>query len=334
MSEPGYVEMYRSGELERRAVTLECQLRSCRLCPRDCKVDRLRGKLGYCHSGSLPIVSTVCAHHGEEPAISGTEGSGAIFFGNCTMRCVYCQNFQISQNPEAQRGKEMDCKTLAAKMLYLQNDMGCHNINLVTPTHFVPQIVRALIEAVPLGLHIPLVYNTSGYDSVPVLEQLDGIIDVYLPDLRYSSNESAKEFSLTANYVEKARLAIEEMYYQVGDLVMDENEIAVKGLIVRLLVLPNGLAGTEESLRWIEDELSPEVTVSIMSQYLPMHRAEEFAPLSRMITVEEYDTVCAVLDELGMENGWTQDMEAPESYVPDFDRDGHPFVPETQQELP
>lgn len=325
--EPTYIAFYRSGELERRALRLEARLAACDICPRQCGVNRLQGELGYCHSGYLPIVSAVCAHHGEEPAISGTRGSGTIFFGNCNMRCVYCQNYQISQNWRKQKSKEIDCHTLAERMLYLQDELGCHNINFVSPSHFVPQLVRAVLEAVPMGLHVPLVYNSSGYDSVASLKELDGIISIYLPDLRYASNKWAKKFSGAADYVTRAREAIKEMYRQVGDLVVDEYGIAQKGLIVRHLILPNGLAGSEESLSWLVREVSPTVTVSIMSQYMPVHKAPRIPLLSRKITDEEYKAVLRLLDDLGIESGWIQEIGAAEEYLPDFDRQGHPFSP-------
>ena len=323
--EPGYVELYNSGESERRAQALEARLASCDICPRECRVNRLQNEPAYCHSGRLPIVSAVCAHHGEEPAISGTRGSGTIFFGNCNMRCVYCQNHQISQDWKKQKSKEMDCRTLAERMLYLQDELGCHNINFVSPSHFVPQLLRAVAEAVPMGLRVPLVYNTSSYDSVASLKELDGVISIYLPDLRYASDRWAKKFSHAPDYVARARQAIKEMYRQVGDLVMDESGLAQKGLIVRHLILPNGLAGSEESLTWLARELSPRVTVSIMSQYMPVHRASRIPLLSRKITVDEHETVLRLLANLGIENGWVQEMGAAEEYLPDFEREGHPF---------
>ena len=323
--EPGYVALYHSGELERRAQALEARLASCDICPRECGVNRLEDELGYCHSGRLPIVSTVCAHHGEEPAISGTRGSGTVFFGNCNMRCVYCQNYQISQNWKEQKSKEMDCRSLAERMLYLQGKLGCHNINFVSPSHFAPQLVRAVVEAVPGGLRVPLVYNSSGYDSVASLKELDGVISIYLPDLRYASDRWAKKFSDAGDYVARAREAIKEMYRQVGDLVVDESGVAQKGLIVRHLILPNELAGSEESLAWLVREVSPTVTVSIMSQYMPMHRAPRIPLLARRITAKEHGAVLKLLTELGIENGWVQELGAAEEYLPDFEREGHPF---------
>ncbi len=324
--EPGYFTLYQSGELERRAQALEARLALCDICPKECRVNRLQNELGYCHSGRLPIVAAVCAHQGEEPAISGTRGSGTVFFGNCNMRCVYCQNYQISQNWKKQKSKEMDCHTLADRMLYLQNELGCHNINFVSPSHFVPQLLRVVVEAVPMGLRVPLVYNSSGYDSITSLKELDGVISIYLPDLRYASDRSAKKFSHAADYVKRAREAIKEMYRQVGDLVVDESGLAQKGLIVRHLILPNGLAGSKESLTWLVRELSPTVTVSIMSQYKPMHRASRIQLLSRKITIDEYETVLKLLTDLEIENGWVQEMGSAEEYLPDFKREGHPFL--------
>jgi putative pyruvate formate lyase activating enzyme len=243
------------------------------------------------------------------------------------MRCVYCQNYQVSQNWRKQKSKEMDCRTLGERMLYLQDELGCHNINFVSPSHFVPQLLRAIVEAVPRGLRVPLVYNSSGYDSVASLRELDGVISIYLPDLRYASDKWARRFSHARDYVTRARQAIKEMYRQVGDLVVDESGAAQKGLIVRHLILPNGLAGSEESLTWLVREVSPTVTVSIMSQYMPMHRAPRIPLLGRKITVEEHEKVLRLLNDLGIENGWVQEMGAAEEYLPDFEREGHPFSP-------
>jgi putative pyruvate formate lyase activating enzyme len=240
--EPGYLALYKSGELKDRVTALHNHLQSCDLCPRRCAVNRLEDERGFCHSGLRPIVSSFCAHHGEEPALSGGQGSGTIFFGNCNMHCDYCQNYQISQDYPAQQTNEIDCATLARHMLYLQDVSRCHNINLVSPTHFVPQIVQALLEAVPQGLHIPLVYNSGGYDSVEIIQALEDIVDIYLPDIRYSSDIIAQKYSHVPGYVANNRAAIKEMYRQVGDLKVDENEVAYRGVIVRHLILPNRLS--------------------------------------------------------------------------------------------
>ena len=327
MLEPGYLALYRSGELKRRAEALEARLSSCDICPRECGVNRLKGETDFCHSAYLPIVSAVCAHFGEEPVISGSRGSGTIFLGNCNMRCVYCQNYQISQDRATQQSKGMDFHTLAERMLYLQDELGCHNINFVSPSHFVPQLLGAVLEAIPMGLRLPLVYNSSGYDAVESLRQLEGIISIYLPDLRYASDKWARKFSQAPDYVEHARAAIQEMYRQVGDVVLDEAGIAQKGLIVRHLILPGGMAGSRDSLTWLAQEVSPTVTLSIMSQYFPAHRAAAIPALARTISPSEYAEVVELLDRLGLENGWLQEMGAAESYQPDFKRQGHPFDP-------
>ena len=272
----------------------------------------------------LPIVSSVCAHHGEEPVISGTRGSGTIFFGGCNMRCVYCQNYQISQDYTGQKKNEISISALAEKMLYLQDELHCHNINLVTPSHFVPQIVQALLEAVPKGLKIPLVYNTSSYDSLQTLRALDGIIDIYLADIRYADNELARKYSHARNYVGHARAAILEMQRQAGDLVCDEAEIAQRGLIIRHLVFPNDVAGSKESLEWLVKEVSPRVAVSVMAQYHPSHRAYKYKDINRKINAEEYQEVTGLVEKLGIENGWVQELESSENYLPDFNEEA-PF---------
>jgi putative pyruvate formate lyase activating enzyme len=322
---PGYIELYHSGELAHRAEALEARLAACDICPLKCGVNRLEDKQGFCHSGYQPVISSFCAHHGEEPALSGTRGSGTIFFGNCNMRCVYCQNYQISQNHHAQLLNKTDCQTLAKRMLYLQDELGCHNINFVSPSHFVPQIIKALLEAVRGGLHLPLVYNTGGYDSIETIRMLDGIFEIYLPDIRYSSDSTALKYSGIPDYAANNRQAIQEMYRQVGDLQMDENEIAYRGMIVRHLILPGGLSGSEQSLTWLAREVSPGITLSVMSQYYPCHQALKMPELSRTITYQEYSAVVNLLDELGLENGWLQEMDAPANYLPDFSRKEHPF---------
>jgi putative pyruvate formate lyase activating enzyme len=322
---PSYLALYKSGELAKRAKRLHSRLASCDICPRECHTDRLQDETGYCHSGALPIVVSYCDHHGEEPVLSGDRGSGTIFFANCNLRCLYCQNYQISQDWQKQKENEVDCYRLAEYMLYLQDRLGCHNINLVSPSHFAPQIMKALLMAIPMGFHLPLVYNTNGYDSLETLRELDGVIDIYLPDFKYFDNKWALELSGVGNYVEKAQSAIKEMYRQVGNLTLDDDGIAQRGLIVRHLILPNRLSGSKEVLEWLATELSPEVTISLMSQYRPIHRAHEFLAIARSITQDEYEAVFSLLDKLGMENGWVQQMGAEELYLPDFEHPGHPF---------
>lgn len=326
MSEAGYLELFTSGELERRAAAMEARLAPCDICPRVCGVDRAAGERGFCGAGFGLAVASMCRHLGEEPAISGSGGSGTVFLAGCNLRCVYCQNHQISQGAAGPRRSEMSATALASGLVDLQGQ-GCHNINFVTPSHFGPQLARAVAEAVPMGLSVPLVYNTSSYDSVDTLAALEGVIDIYLADLRYAENDAAGRLSGAPDYVDHARAAIREMHRQVGDLVRDESGVARRGLIVRHLVLPHDLAGSRESLAWLAREVSAGTTVSIMSQYYPAHRAGSFPEISRKVTVPEYRAVVDLLDELGMENGWVQGIEAPGAYRPDFARDGHPFPP-------
>ena len=323
--EPGYIALYNSGGLSKRAEKLEKRLSECDICPRECGANRLAGKTGKCNSGLLPAVSSFCAHHGEEPVLSGTKGSGTVFFGNCNMRCVYCKNHQISQDPKAQQQNEVEPRVLAERMIHLQDSLGCHNINLVTPSHLVPQIVRALLYAVPLGLKIPLVYNTSSYDSTQTLRELNGVISIYLADLRYASDEYARKYSRVHHYMESSRSAIKEMYRQVGDLEVDEYGVARKGLIIRHLILPNDIAGSEESLRWLVDEISPQIAISIMSQYYPTHRAPKYPLLNRRISPSEYAEVVKMVERLGIVNGWMQGMQSSDNYLPDFQRGDNPF---------
>lgn len=324
--EPGYLNLYNTGELAKRVERLESRLSSCNICPRNCGVNRLKGERGFCNSAYLPSVSSAVAHHGEEPVLSGTQGSGTIFFGNCNLRCVFCQNYQISQDPATQRNNEIKIHSLAEKMIYLQDELQCHNINLVSPTHHVPQIVRAVMEAVPLGLRLPLVYNTGSFDSMETLITLDGIVSIYLPDLKYASDDNSNKFSLAPDYVKYSRAAIKEMYRQVGDIMTDEYGIAVKGMIVRHLILPNRLAGSDNSLRWLANEISPSVTVSIMSQYYPTVNARKVPQLGRSISIKEYREVVSLAEELGLENGWIQEMESKEYYLPDFSNTDSPFI--------
>ncbi|RPJ63550.1 MAG: radical SAM protein [Dehalococcoidia bacterium] len=321
---PAYIALYESGELKKRADALNARLSACDLCPRKCGVNRIDNVQGYCRSGPIVEISSYCDHHGEEPALSGTRGSGTIFFNHCNLKCVYCQNHQISQDFDPS-SKHVDSQELAEIMLYLQNKPGCHNINLVSPTHYIPQIVNALNKAVPMGMKIPLVYNTNGYDSISTLNLLDGIIDIYLPDIKYSSDRWANKFSDAKDYVACSRAAIKEMYRQVGNLITDDSDIAVKGVIIRHLILPNDISGSIDSLKWIAHDLSKEATLSIMAQYYPCHKALNNRFLSRKISPAEYRQVVDTVNELDLENGWLQEMDSAEHYLPDFERQGHPF---------
>lgn len=289
-------------------------LEKCTLCPHACKVDRTINKQGICKSGRTAVVTSAGPHHGEEPSISGSRGSGTIFFTGCNLRCLFCQNYQISQEYD---GKPVSAEELAGKMISLQKQ-GCHNINLVTPTHFISQILEALLIACGQGLNIPLVYNTNGYDTLETLKLLDGIIDIYLPDIKYSDDKSAKECSGVNDYVEYNRPALKEMYRQVGNLVTDTEGIAQRGLIIRHLVLPERLAGSFPSLDFIANELSKDIYVGLMAQYHPCYKADKYPTLNRPITKSEYAEVINYAESLGLENCYIQELGSSDDFLPDF----------------
>jgi putative pyruvate formate lyase activating enzyme len=304
MAEPGYLELYRSRDLAARLEMAWAMLAHCELCPHRCGADRLAGERGVCHMGDQALVASWNLHRWEEPPISGTRGSGTIFFSGCTGRCQFCQNYPISQ---LGYGDAVTAERLAGMMLELQRK-GAHNINFVTPTHFVPHILAALPHAIRGGLRLPLVYNTSGYECAETLCLLEGIVDLWLPDAKYADDAIARRLSGFESYVEHNRTALREIHRQVGDeLVLDGDGIAVRGLIIRHMVLPGGLAGTAEVLRWISSELSPRVHVSLMDQYFPAHRAIGDPLLGRKITPEEYEAALEAFDAAGLEQGWCQD---------------------------
>jgi len=326
---PNYLDLYESGELAERVRALEGLLRSCTVCPLDCGNDRTLGQLARCYSGALPVVSSYTPHFGEEPALTGTRGAGNIFFGNCNLRCVYCQNYQISQAHKEQIKNEVTHERLAEMMLELQA-RGCHNINFVSPTHFAPQLARAVLIAAGRGLRLPVVYNTNAYDSVEVLRLLEGVVSVYLPDLKYSDSSEGYAFSKVPGYAEHARAALVEMYRQTGDeLVYGADGTLRSGLVVRLLVLPNDVAGVRESLEWIRESLSPRVAVSLMAQYYATNKAatdDRYVLLSRRISEREWVRAVSLLEELGMEEGWMQEYDgASHYYRPDFSDPSTPF---------
>jgi len=293
-------------------------LAACALCGHRCGVDRAAGDLGQCGCGAAAKVATAVLHPGEEPCL-GPE-AGTVFFSGCNLSCVYCQNWQISQ---AGRGIPMTADELAGEMLRLR-DEGAANIELVSPTPWVPQIIESLAAAAERGLELRVVYNTGGYDSVEALRLLDGIVDVYLPDMRYSWGGAAERFSGAADYADVNRAAVLEMYRQVGDVAFSESGQAMRGLLVRLLVLPNGLAGVQGTLAWIAENLSTATWFSLMAQYAPAHKAGEYAELARPVTADEYRSLLALTDELGFENFYTQSPESRDALRPDFDR-GEPF---------
>jgi len=271
-------------ELWERVRSAEELLRECSLCPRNCGVDRTAGETGFCKTGDKPFVSSWGPHFGEERPLVGRLGSGTIFFSRCNLGCIFCQNWTISHRGE---GEEISFERLAGIMLDLQ-ETGCHNINLVTPTHQMPMILHSLAIAVERGLSIPIVYNCGGYESVKALNLLDGIVDIYMPDFKYSDPDMALKYSKAKDYPQAAKAALKEMHAQVGDLVMDERGIAVRGLLVRHLVLPGGIAGTGEVVRFIAEEISRETYINIMDQYYPCYKASDYPPINRRITGKEY----------------------------------------------
>jgi putative pyruvate formate lyase activating enzyme len=281
---PAYLALLESGELQQRAEEGQVRLSNCNICPWSCGIDRLAGKMGVCHSGAWARVAGWDAHHGEEACLSGTGGSGAVFFSRCNLHCVFCQNAGISQ---ADAGDEMSAEEIAQIFLALQAK-GCHNINLVTPGHVTPQILCALVIAARAGLRLPLVYNTGGYDSLETLRLLDGVIDIYLPDMKFGDPANARLLSGCKNYPEINQAAVSEMYRQVGSLAVDEKGIARRGLIVRHLVLPANLAGTRAVMRFLASQISTGTAVNLMDQYRPAYNAARIAAARRPVTAEEY----------------------------------------------
>ncbi len=282
-------------------------MEKCRVCPRKCGVNRLKGQIGFCKAGLLPMVSSFHAHFGEEPPISGRNGSGTIFFTHCSLRCVFCQNHPISQSGQ---GREISIEELAGMMLDLQ-DQRCHNINFVTPAHYMPQILEAVFLAAEKGLKLPLVYNCGGYESLEALEILDGVIDIYMPDMKYSDNMSAKKYSNAPDYFEINKIAVREMHRQAGDLKI-ERGIARKGILIRHLVLPENLAGSQKIFEFIANELSPDTYVNIMAQYYPCHVGNGLKPfpteIDRRITTGEYMEAIRLARDAGLKNGFRQVM--------------------------
>jgi putative pyruvate formate lyase activating enzyme len=308
---PSYLESDNNGALEKAIAESFKLLESCSICPRRCQVNRLKNELGFCKTGLKPRICSFMPHHGEEPAISGNRGSGTIFFSYCNMNCVYCQNYEFSQ---LGRGREVGFEELAKIMLELQA-LGCHNINLVTPTHVMPQILKALSTAVKNGLKIPLVYNTGGYELPHIIKMLKGIIDIYLPDMRYGDGATAVKYSNAPDYPEYNQAAVKEMHLQVGIANINNAGIIRKGLIIRHLVLPNRLSGTAKIMKFIARELSPDTYISLMSQYHTYYRAAEFKEINRRITYEEYESAQEIMGKYGLRNGWTQESGGLERFA-------------------
>lgn len=294
--EPAYLETKRKGLLREKINEARKMLKSCTICPRDCEVDRLSGELGDCSTAGEAMVSSFNAHFGEEPPLVGVYGSGTIFFTHCNLKCNFCQNYDISHGGD---GGEYGLSQLATTMVVLQNN-GCHNINFVTPTHVVPQILAALDMAIDVGLNVPLVYNSSGYDKVETLKLLEGIVDIYMPDFKFWDPEIAELTCNAADYPEVARKALIEMYRQVGDLQFDENGIATRGLLVRHLVMPQNKAGTGDVMKFIAEKVSPNTYINVMDQYRPCGKAYHIEELSRSITHKEYDSAIKEAKKAGI----------------------------------
>jgi len=294
--EASYCRLLESGRLAERVAQARERLRRCYVCPRHCAIDRIEGDLGFCLVGAKAFVSSHGPHHGEEAPLRGWKGSGTIFLASCNLRCVYCQNYEISQLRE---GREVSAEELADMMVNLQ-EQGCHNVNFVTPSHQVPQILEGVLLAAQRGLRIPLVYNTSSYDDLDTLRLLDGIVDIYLPDFKYADAETGLKYSKVPGYPETARTAIKEMHRQTGDLVINEQGLAVRGLLVRHLVLPGGLAGTGEVMRFLATDISRDTYVNIMDQYRPCWKAIKYPPLDRRITKEEFEEAVEAAKKAGL----------------------------------
>ncbi len=294
--EPSYIDLYKKGDLAERVEVALSRLAECKLCPRQCGVNRLEGEKGFCKTGRKAIVASYNAHFGEESPLVGQYGSGTIFMSSCNLLCSFCQNFEISHLRE---GREVEPEQMAAMMLALAQ-RGCHNINFVTPTHVIPQILEALLVAVREGLRVPLVYNTSGYDEVGSIELLEGIFDIYMPDFKFWDPKWAERYCHAPDYPEKARTAIKEMHRQVGDLVIDDRGIAQRGLLIRHLVMPNNIAGTKEIMQFIATELSPNTYVNVMDQYRPCGKAYEDEFINRRLTGQEFRSATQAAKKAGL----------------------------------
>lgn len=291
------------------------ELEKCTICPHKCNINRNHGKIGRCKATNKVKIALYSTHEFEEPCISGQNGSGTVFFSNCNLNCIYCQNYEISQ---LGRGKEITIEELA-QIFLLQQEKGVENINLVTPTSYVSQIIEAIKIAKKAGLKLPIVYNTNSYENVETLKQLEGYIDIYLPDLKYAENELGKKYSKIENYFEIATEAIKEMIKQVGEPKVNENGIIEKGVMIRHLVLPNHIENSKKVLKWIKENLPKEIYISIMAQYFPTYKAKEDKNINRKLTKGEWKEVEDYIDEIGIENGYVQELgEHEEEYVPNW----------------
>jgi putative pyruvate formate lyase activating enzyme len=302
MAEPSYLKLYREGKLQERVDHAVGLMKECALCPRDCRVNRIEGETGFCRTGRKAIVASLHAHFGEEAPLVGTGGSGTIFFSSCNLLCTFCQNFDISHLME---GHETEPEGLAAMMLSLQK-RGCHNINFVTPSHVAPQILEGLIIAAENGLRVPLVYNTGGYDRIETLKILDGVFDIYMPDFKFWNEKWSDRFCAAPDYRKRAAEAVKEMHRQAGNLVMDSSGVAVKGLIVRHLVMPNDVANTREVMTFLAEKISRDTYVNVMDQYHPCGKATTDTVINRRITRNEYIAAVRWARDAGLHrlNAW------------------------------
>jgi putative pyruvate formate lyase activating enzyme len=297
---PSYIRLFEKGELSQRIKFLNELLKECQLCPRECRVNRLDGEVGYCGAGSEPTVSSIFPHFGEESPLVGLHGSGTIFLTYCNLRCIFCQNYDISH---LGKGEAITPSDLARAMLRLQ-EIGCHNINFVTPTHYAPQIVASLPEAIEKGLRLPIVYNCSGYESIEVIQLLEDVVDIYMPDAKYMDEKFSKRFSNAPDYPEVIKKVLKEMHRQVGDLVTNSLEIAERGLLIRHLVMPGGVASSEAVLKFIAEEISVHSYVNIMDQYRPEYRAYEYSEISCRITHKEYMEAIQIAKRFHLHRGF------------------------------
>lgn len=300
-----YLALYDSKELLARVCESYRRLAACDLCPHHCRVNRIKGELGRCKSGFKPRIASANLHYGEEPPISGSNGSGTIFFSGCTLDCVFCQNYPISQQ---NNGENISTSMLAKRMLLLQK-RGAHNINLVTPSQWLPQILAALWLAIPQGFRLPLVWNSNGYETLSALKLLDNVVNIYLPDMKYSDDEQAILLSSAPGYSTINRQAVQEMLRQVGQLQLDDHGIAMQGLIIRHLVLPMQKAGSAKTLLLIAEQLGKETWIALMSQYFPAYKAHRMIDMDRGLLTDEYAAAVRALEDAGLENGWIQELE-------------------------
>ncbi|MDX1778179.1 MAG: radical SAM protein [Thermodesulfobacteriota bacterium] len=300
---PPYINLYKTGELQKRISLLKDILTKCELCPRRCQVNRLEGELGFCRAGAELMISSAFPHFGEEAPLVGSKGSGTIFCTHCNLRCIFCQNYDISHQGN---GETISPEQLARYMLALQ-ERGCHNINFVTPTHYLPQIMASLPYGIDLGLHIPLVYNCGGYESVEVIKLLEGVIDIYMPDVKFADRIVAEKYADAPDYPEVVKAVLHEMHRQVGDLTINEWGIAERGLLIRHLVMPQGLAGTRDLMHFIASEISSDSYVNIMNQFRPEYKSCNFPELNRGISLREYREAITYARTEGLSRGFDQE---------------------------